>query len=324
MYNAGRWIAACLNSIRRQELESWECLLIDDGSTDDTLARAWEFHRRDARFRVLRQDRLGIVAALDHGLRAAEAPLIARMDADDLMAPSRLRLQRDRMMKDDDLSLLGTHVRFFPRDRLRDGNRRYEAWLNTLESDADIRAQAYIECPIAHPTWMARRRVLNMLRWRETSWAEDYDLLLRLLQAGHRAAVLPRPLHAWRLSDNRTSQVDERYALSAFQHCRAHYLASGPLAASTDYVLWGFGSTGRHLFQALKPHGRRPRWIVDVHPGRMGQRIHGATVIPHHTLSHIERLPIIVSVAGRTPRRRIRNALNAMGFAEGIDFWFAA
>jgi hypothetical protein len=64
--------------------------------------------------------------------------------------------------------------------------------------------------------------------------------------------------------------------------------------------------------------------VVEVHPGRLGQTIHGAPVIPVDELARAPRRPLVASVAGERPRRLIRETLTALGLRETIDFVCAA
>jgi hypothetical protein len=242
------------------------------------------------------------------------------MDADDLMHRGRLAAQVRTLEAAPDLAAVGAHVRVFPRARLTDGLRAYERWLNTIDSAARVRAEAFVECPIVHPTLMARAEILHALGYRECAWAEDYDLVLRMLAGGHEIGIVTRRLLGWRDGPQRLTRRDSRYAIERFAECKAAFLASSLLARSDDYILWGYGSTGRALRRALLAHGKRPRFVVELHPGRLGQRIHGAGVIPPEALLRVTRRPIIASVAGDVPRARIRGALTAMGFAELVDF----
>jgi len=102
---------------------------------------------------------------------------------------------------------VGCRVRLFPRERLREGRRAYERWLNHAIEPAAIRREAFVECPIAHPTLMIRREVLAAHRYRAMGWPEDYDLLLRLLADGRELAVHPRRLLGWRDSPGRLSRA---------------------------------------------------------------------------------------------------------------------
>ena len=212
----------------------------------------------------------------------------------------------------------------FPRAHLTPGRRDYERWLNGIATEEQVLADAFIECPIAHPTLCIRTDVLRAFSWRDEGWPEDYDLVLRLLTAGHRLAVLPRRLLGWRDLPTRLSRTAPPYALARFVACKAAFLAATFLADSTEYILWGYGDTGRSLRRALLEHGRRPSHIVELHPGRIGQRIHAAPVIRPDDLVAVPRLPILVSVAGAGPRAQIRGALDEMGFRETRDYFCTA
>lgn len=322
-YDAASTLNTSLASIRRQTLTPWECVIVDDGSTDETRAIACDFARRDPRFRVLATPHSGIVAALNEGLRICRAPLVARMDADDLMPRERLDAQARALEADSSLAAVGTHVRFFPRAPMSPRLREYERWLNALRSADDVARDAFVECPVAHPSVMMRRTVAD-LGYRDCGWPEDYDLVLRALAAGLRIGVVPRRLHAWRDRPRRLSRTDVRYAMSRFTACKAHFLAAGFLSASARYILWGYGGTGRALRRALAALGRHPSHIVEVKPSRLGERIHGAAVIPPERLSGVPAAPIVVSVAREGPRAEIRAALASMGFVERRDFVCAA
>jgi hypothetical protein len=219
---------------------------------------------------------------------------------------------------------VGSHVRSFPRSGLQDGRRRYEAWLNGLRDADAIRRDAFVECPVAHPTLMIRTRWLRDLGYRSRGWPEDYDLVLRLLARDVEIGVVPRRLLGWRDSAGRLSRTAPEYETLRFTACKAAHLASGLLAGDREYVLWGYGSTGRTLRRALLAHDRSPSHIVELHPGRIGQRIHGAPVVAPDALPALARRPIVVSVAGVVARTRIRAALADMGFREGVDFVCAA
>src|SRR4051812_12341186 len=86
-YNAARYLAQTLESVRAQTFTAWELIVIDDGSSDDTLAVAQEFARRDQRISACRQANAGVAAARNAGLREAnrEAWAIMFLDADDVL-----------------------------------------------------------------------------------------------------------------------------------------------------------------------------------------------------------------------------------------------
>ncbi len=320
MRDAGATIDAALRSVLRQRVADLEVVVVDDGSRDDGGVRVRRLAERDPRVRLLERPARGLVAALQAGLAACRAPFVARMDADDWMHRDRLVRQLDALQTHPSWSLVGCHVRCFPREALGPGRRDYEAWLNGMRSEADLHREAFVECPLAHPTWMARREMLRGLGYRDCGWPEDYDLLLRALQAGHRLGVVPERLHGWRHGDERHSLSSPVYAADRFTACKAAFLAAGFLRDHETYTLWGYGGTGRALRRALSAHGREPAAIVELHPGRIGNRIHGAPVVTPDELAALPRRPLLASVAGASARARIRAHLAGLGHVEGRDF----
>jgi hypothetical protein len=201
--------------------------------------------------------------------------------------------------------------------------REYESWLNGLRSAEDVARDAFVECPVAHPSLMMRRRMAD-LGYADSGWPEDYDLVLRALGAGLRIGVVPGRLLAWRDRGDSLSRTDDRYSLSRFTACKAHHLAAGFLGRSDRYILCGFGETGKSLRRALADLGKHPSHIVEVHPARLGKRIHGAPVVRLRDLPGAAGPPIVVSVARQGPRAEARADLAAMGYVDGRDFVCAA
>ncbi len=324
--DAGATLGACLRSLERQSLADWECVLVDDGSCDDGPDLAHRAAARDPRIRILERPAGGIVAALRDGLAACRAPLVARMDADDVMHRRRLERQLAALAAHPAWAGVGCHVRLFPRRGLGPGDRAYERWLCDIDSVDAVRRESFVECPLAHPTLVLRRALLEHYGYRDVPWAEDYDLLLRMLADGRSLGVVPERLLGWRHGDpaQRLSRRDPRYAPDRFTACKAAFLAEGFLRDHERYILWGYGGTGRALRRELAAHGRHPSHIVELHPGRLGQTIHGAPVIEPAELAALPRGPLIASVAGAGPRARVRGALGELGFREERDYVVAA
>ncbi len=319
--DAAATLDACVRSLRRQTLTDWECVVVDDGSRDGTRAIAAD---ADPRIRVVTLPPSGVVAAANAGLEHCRARYVARMDADDVMHRDRLALQVAALDADAGLAAVGTHVRFFPRRDMTDGLRAYERWLNDIASPQAVRTDAFVESPVANPTLCMRADVLRAFRYEDHDWPEDYDLILRLLAAGHEIGMIPRRLLAWRDGPGRLTRTHGAYAQDRIVACKAHHLAKGFLAATDRYVLWGYGGTGRALRRALALHGRHPSHVVELHAGRLGNRIHGAPVIGPDALDGLPRGRLVASVAGATARSEIRAFLTARGWVETRDFVCAA
>ena len=318
--DAAETLPATLASVARQSLAEWECVVVDDGSKDPVPRSA------DERVRVIRADGLGPARARNLGLEACAGELVAVLDADDLMRAARLERQVAALEAHPEWDGVGSWVRYFPREAMTDGMRRYEAWLNEPRGPEELRRDAWIEMPVGHPTLMLRRDALWAAGgWQERGWPEDWDLVLRLWhEHDARIGLLPERLVAWRRRAGSLSRSEGAFSLESFQRCRAHHLARHFLTTGDAYVLWGYGSTGRALRRALEPHGKHPSHVVEVHPRRLGNRLRGALAIPPEGLNGLRAERIVVSVAGAEARARIRARLEEMGFREGSDYVCAA
>jgi len=322
--DAAPTLDAALESLWRQTVRDFEVVAVDDGSTDrgpDILAR---HARRQPRLRVLSTGPRGLVPALETARAATGAPNLARMDADDLCHPDRLRRQLAYLEAHPRVAAVGCRVALFPRRRLGAGWRRYQAWLNGLLTPEDHARECFVESPLAHPSVLLRAEAVDAAGgYQDRGWAEDYDLWLRLAAAGWGLAKVPATLLAWRHGPGRHSLTSPRYHRRAFLRARAHYLARHPVLAGGRTALWGVGTTGRDLARRLGEHGIRVSQFYEVDPKRIGTRFLDAPVVSWLRLEPAGRLPLVVAVGAPGARGLIRAEARRQGYREGRDFFFA-
>lgn len=321
--DAAATLGACLESIRAQSFADYELLVVDDASGDDSRRLVSARAGTDSRIRLLLRERRGLVACLNAGLAAARAPLVARMDADDLMDGERLALQWRYMREHPEVGVVASRVRAFPGDRLRAGMREYLRWQNACLDDDVLRDEIYVECPIAHPSAMYRRAaVLDAGGYRHGDFPEDYELWLRLQQRGVRMAKIDRCLVAWRQHDASLSRRDPRYARDAFDRLRAEYLARDRrLAEGRPLAFWGAGRRTRRRARHLIARGLAPQVWIDVDPRKIGNRIRGVPVVAAQWLGEQRPRPFVLAwVARHGARERIAAALAGMGYRRGSDY----
>lgn len=190
MRNGERHVAPALRSILDQTFTDFECLLIDDGSTDAGVAAALEAAAGDPRLRLVSRANRGLVETLNEGVDLARGTWIARMDADDIASPQRLMRQLEQL-RSSGADVCGTGVRYIGDAR---GERIYP------DSDAAVRFRLLYDCALAHPTVIGRADVFRKHRYRpEVRGAEDYDLWSRLAREGVTFTNVPEPLLAYRI-----------------------------------------------------------------------------------------------------------------------------
>lgn len=304
-----------------QSLDDIEIIVVDDGSEDDTAGQVKVWAERDTRVRWVRQAAAGIVPALEAARSMARGRYLARMDADDIAFPGRLEAQLTFMEAHPELAGCGCGVVYFPADVVRDGARRYEAWLNGLSTPDQLAASVFVECPIAHPTFFFDAAVVDAVGgYVDRGWPEDYDLILRLWAGGHALGKVAAVLHGWREGDGRLSRTDARYAPEAFLACKVHYLRETLLAADRTAVIWGAGPVGKTLARALLAAGTRVTAFVELDPRKIGQEIHGAVVVSPENGVGL-RGPLHLAAVGQGgARSRIVDQMRGAGMEVFRDF----
>jgi len=192
VFNCEKTLRAALRSILNQTYQNWELLLIDDGSTDQTLAIARSFS--DPRITVIADsfhkqlpDRLNLAVALSRG------QYFARMDGDDIAYPERLQAQVDYLEQHPEIDLVGSGTLTF-------GQGGQPLGIHcSVTSHAQICRRPRAGIYLAHPTWMGRIEWFQTYPYRSDAIrVEDQELLLRTYQTS-RFASLPTVLLGYRI-----------------------------------------------------------------------------------------------------------------------------
>ncbi len=317
-------LAESLRSLQAQTVPDWEAVLVDDGSTDGSGALAEALASADPRLRVLHlPGGDGLPAALNAGLARCRAPLVARMDADDVAAPERLALQLAMLEAQPELAVVDGQVRFF-RDEgeVPGGMAAYEAWINGVLSPEDFDRELLVESPVVHPAATFRRAVVEGLGgYRSGDFPEDYDLWSRVHLAGHRLAKVPRVLVAMRDRERRLTRTHPSYGADAFRRVRQRHL-DATLPREARVAVWGAARSGKPWLRWLLERGNPVPFAIDIDPKRIGGRRQGVPVLAPEALAgrraEVDRL--LVAVGARGARAEIRAFLYKQGWNDPGDF----
>ena len=112
-YNYAQYLAEALDSVLRQTYQNWECIIVDDGSTDDTREVAKIFLDKDSRFRYLYQENRGVAIARNIGISHSAGVYILPMDADDIIAESYLAEAINVLENNTDVKLVYAEAEYF-------------------------------------------------------------------------------------------------------------------------------------------------------------------------------------------------------------------
>lgn len=201
--DGAEWLAEAVASIRAQDFDDFEFLIVDDGSDDGTAAMLSAFAAHDRRVRLLQQAPQGIVAALNTAIAAARAPYLARLDADDRARPDRLGKQFAFMEAHPEIGLLGTSAEVI------DAAGNVAGGFAPPTDHARLARLLSRTNPFVHSSVMMRTALVRRLGGYRAAFraAEDYDLWLRMAEAGG-IANLADALTQYRRHDANLSRRD--------------------------------------------------------------------------------------------------------------------
>lgn len=240
-----------IKSIEEQVSCSYEIVVILDRADNWVADYFAQLRIKNTSITVLKSPRNGIADALNTGIQAAQAPMIARIDSDDTMEPDRLTSQLSFLLENPDISVLGTQVNFIDSQNQRMRKSRYPTSEKAISEILPIR-----NC-IAHPSVMFRKSLFSagFLYDPEFNGVEDYELWLRLLPT-LKIANLPQALTNYRAWDGQItkSRFQERRALEV-QAREKHFKSLG--FPRTSFHSRRIGIAATCLNNAIESSGNR-------------------------------------------------------------------
>jgi glycosyltransferase involved in cell wall biosynthesis len=309
--NARPWLLRSLDGLWQQSFRDFEVIAVDDGSSDGSAEMLEAAAERESRLRVVRTPGQGLPASLNLALRSSSAPIVARMDADDLVSRNRLAQQHAHLTAHPETAVVGSRVRLFPGSAVGAGMGRWITWHNALLTHEAMTREALIDSPLVHGTAMMRREWLERIGgWTSQPWPEDLDLWIRLIDAGARLDKCPETLYAWRQHPASATRRDPRYARAQFDALKLDTLERWLLGPDAAPHVLGVGTSLGRWYDMLAARYPRTRAIEtrSPHPSLL------ATLVP----------PVVLVLVAYQRRDSWRRAMTDHGFRERRDFIFVA
>ncbi|MGZ3873791.1 MAG: glycosyltransferase family 2 protein [Mucilaginibacter sp.] len=209
-YNAGKYIGEAIASVLKQSFTDFELLIVNDGSTDQTVKIINSFH--DPRIVLVSQENKGIAAALNLGLSKARAGYIARFDADDVCLPNRLKIQYDFITAYPEYTVIGSAADYMDADGHYIFTHHPEGHLNE-----EIQQLKYSVCPFIHSSVFYKKEVvINNGGYNEHAYTyEDHFLWVNILKH-EKACNLSQALIKVRLNPESIT-IDEKWRPRRFR-----------------------------------------------------------------------------------------------------------
>ena len=202
VYNGKDFLPETIDAVLGQTFRDFEFVIIDDGSTDGAADVLREYAARDDRIKLTIRPNKGLTKSLNEGLGLCAAPLVARVDGDDICRPDRLQKQVAFMDLHPEVVLLGGAY------ELIDEHGRLLTTLNPPTDNAALQQQCLDgTTPICHPLAMFRREAAMKVGGYDESYivAQDLDLWLRLGEVGE-LACLPDIVLQYRMHEKSISE----------------------------------------------------------------------------------------------------------------------
>lgn len=221
VFNGEPFLARTLDSVLAQQFTEWRLIAVDDCSTDGTPAILADYARRDDRILVVRGEHKGIAAAANIGLAHVTAPLVARLDGDDIAVPERLQVQYDFLMQHPEILAVGSDVMLI--DENDKPLRRRKAPVGWQKIHDILRTR---NC-MCHPSSIIRTEALQRIGGYRPKFRNslDYDLWLRISEIGQ-IDNIPQDLLLYR-----------RHAAQVSGSANTHRQTIYSVGAITDYFL---------------------------------------------------------------------------------------
>jgi len=258
VFNAGCHLEKTITSLLRQTFSSFDLLVINDGSTDDSglIIRSI----RDKRIRLVENTKnLGVADTLNRGIELAEGRYIVRMDADDVCKPSRLEKQLNFMEAHPEVGVSGTWIRSFG-DQLPIIERR------PANSEA-IKAYMLFDNPLFHPTVIMRKSFLDQYRLRYDATfnrTEDYDLWSRAVHF-FPLGNISEPLLKFRCHGKSVTSTSVRSMRTQTIEIQRRELANIGISASDDELRFHYRIGKGHRMESASLLIEAEAWLTRLY-----------------------------------------------------------
>lgn len=217
VYNAEEYLEECINSILVQTYKKFELIVINDGSTDNSMIIISNF--KDERLKVIDNNH-NFIESLNLGITVANGEFIARMDADDIMLPNRLETQLDFMETHPKIDICGCWAETFYTKK----------YIMKMPVDhKTIVSNLLLNNILIHPTIIMRVSSISKfpgypnLYKKNYIYAEDYKLWTEMSAAGYRFANIPKVLLKYRLSQKQVTYIKRKEMFHISSQIRNEY-----------------------------------------------------------------------------------------------------
>jgi len=319
-FNADSTLGKAIESIAKQSLKNFECILINNNSTDESVEIANNQTDKDSRFILIHENKQGVSFASNAGSEKARAKYIARMDADDWAYPTRLELQSEFLDSNPDYGAVAGLVKYISYSENTQGFAHYVDWVNSIQTYDEILNNRFIELPIVNPSTMWRKEVAEKHgMYKQGEFPEDYEMWLRWLNDGVKIKKLNKTVLKWYDSGNRLTRTQSIYSVSSFYKIKTKYLAiwlekNNPFHPSV--AIWGASRISRRRARMLQQFGIEIECYIDIRRNRQLEQ----QVVYYSEIPPPNEMFILTYIKQKDARDEIQEFLHSRNYQEGLNY----
>ncbi|MGR3812245.1 glycosyltransferase family 2 protein [Jiulongibacter sp. NS-SX5] len=321
-YQNADTLEAAIQSLIDQTFQDFKIILVSNNADDGSISIAQKWQSKDDRIQLLFEPRQGVAYAFNTGILAGQSPFIARMDGDDKAEPEKLEKQIKYLKDNPQVAAVATQTSFSSSIKASEGFLHFVNWQNAIISPEEHFNARFYESPVANPTILFRRELIDQYGLVDTSDApEDYELYLRWMDHGEQIAKLPEPLLTWNDHPNRLTRTHQNYSEESFQNVRYSYLAKYLNEVGRDREIVICGASKNILLKAnrLQEAGI---WIT-AHTDVIHRQPDGVNFIPLSKALENKSFYFVSLIAKRDVYQEIKKLFLSKGLTEGEDFILA-
>ena len=320
--NTESFLVECLDSLISQSYSNWELLIVDDHSTDSSYTLVENYVFKDSRIKLFKNEGSGIINALKLAFKHSTGDYITRMDSDDVMPKHKIKTLLENLLLYGKQHIATGLVSYFSENRISDGYKKYEQWLNALTLNGSNYSEIYKECVIPSPCWMIHKEdLLAIDAFNPKRYPEDYDLTFRFYEKKYKVIPCNQTLHYWRDYGARASRTDENYAENSFIDIKLYYFLKLDYDKNRPLVIWGAGQKGKTIAKKLIALKVDFEWICD-NPKKIGKDIYNIKMKSFQHLESLKNPQSVVSVANPKEQDIIKTYFKNHNMLTMIDYFF--
>lgn len=317
-YNDEKYLKESIESILNQTYENFEFIIINDGSTDNSLNLIQKYALRDDRIVLISRKNKGFVVSLNDGIRIARGKYIARMDADDISLPERFEKQM-KYIKANNIDILATYMDGFG-ERQGENIEDWYKWYNLDKKEMPVEKAILDRCFIGHPTVIMKSDIAkNLLYNEEFKCAEDYDLWMRAFLCNYRIDILEEYLFKCRIHNDSKTVKDTFSKIQAeVINVKMNFLKHRfNNVSNVTYLVWGAGDLGAEIPEIIDKIFKDWNCVGYIDKYKIGC-LNNRKIYKVNEISSLNFDYIVIATQGG--KKEAYNLLNSMELEIGRDY----